>query len=280
MSPKEKVIISQKQTYCPSVSLDRIWEINRNDGYFHDYTVDEDLLYRKRHKIQIHNDLNIVALRTISGAGTLEIKNQSFMLMPDTVIFFKLQQPRKYYSNGLCWNFEWYEFKCDHVFFDLDKVYTCKRTKNEQQNTKKCKELIKEAKLHYASAIFLCNIFSWVDDRSYSGQKYADLMDKAIEYINKNYMNPQLSVNELSKYCDISVRLFRSEFKKHTNKTPIEYIIQFRIKTAQHLLTTTTLPIGEIAEKTGYNDPYIFSAAFKKQTSYSPSRFRQILTRT
>ena len=90
-------------------------------------------------------------------------------------------------------------------------------------------------------------------------------MDKAVEYINKNYMNPQLSVNGLSKYCDISVRLFRSEFKKHTNKTPIEYIIQFRIKTAQHLLTTTTLPIGEIMDPLNVlhaSNLRILSAAF------------------
>ena len=46
---------------------------------------------------------------------------------------------------------------------------------------------------------------------------------------------------------------------------------------AQELLTQGDLPIGEIAEKCGFENVYYFSAAFKKRVGLPPSEYRKRL---
>ena len=63
-------------------------------------------------------------------------------------------------------------------------------------------------------------------------------------------------------------------FKQQFGVSIHEYQTELRMRAAWGLLETTGLTIGEIAERTGYEEPTNFTAAFKKHFAVVPSQVR------
>ena len=99
-------------------------------------------------------------------------------------------------------------------------------------------------------------------------------VNKAKEFINNNYTNPDLSLSEVANYVNLSGNHLSTLFSQETEQTFKEYITSVRIDKAKELLKTTSLKSVEIADRVGYNDPHYFSTVFKKTTGFSPSRFK------
>ena len=85
-----------------------------------------------------------------------------------------------------------------------------------------------------------------------------------------------ITLEMLAEQFSISKQGLIKRFKKCTRKTPIEYLIFTRINLGKLLLRDTTLSIGEIAEKCGFENMYYFSNCFKSITKFSPSAYRKL----
>lgn len=80
------------------------------------------------------------------------------------------------------------------------------------------------------------------------------------------------------RYADISgygMSQFVRSFKDTTGKTPTKYVIDSKIAKAKEILTTTSLPMNQVASLCGYNDPLYFSRIFKKRVGVSPREYRR-----
>lgn len=84
-----------------------------------------------------------------------------------------------------------------------------------------------------------------------------------------------IAVAELAKEAGYSRSHFSRLFERLTGQTPERYAVHVRLSRASQLLTTTTLPVGEIAERLGYQDIYFFSQQFKKFKGMSPLAWRR-----
>jgi YesN/AraC family two-component response regulator len=58
--------------------------------------------------------------------------------------------------------------------------------------------------------------------------------------------------------------------------SPIDYFIKLKIHYACQLLSQSDMKIKEIADKTGYDDPYYFSRLFKQVMGKSPKEYRKV----
>lgn len=105
---------------------------------------------------------------------------------------------------------------------------------------------------------------------SSSGQRQALL---ALDYIQNNYMDPNLSLNSICSYLNISTSYFSTIFKEVTHETFMEVLIRTRMDKARELLENTTLKNYEIAEKVGFSDPHYFGISFKKATGKTPTEY-------
>lgn len=105
---------------------------------------------------------------------------------------------------------------------------------------------------------------------SSSGQRQAAM---ALDYIQKNYMNPDVSLNSICSYLNISTSYFSTIFKEVTGETFIEALVRTRMEKAKELLENTTLKNYEIAEKVGFSDPHYFGISFKKMTGKTPTEY-------
>ncbi len=100
-------------------------------------------------------------------------------------------------------------------------------------------------------------------------------VEQAKDYISTNYSYP-ITVEDVASYVGISRSyLFRS-FQSVQNQSPKEYLIEYRIKRARHLLRETSLSIASIAYSVGFENNLYFSKAFKSKMQMTPSEYRKI----
>lgn len=114
---------------------------------------------------------------------------------------------------------------------------------------------------------------SEVSSYDYPHQVYAC---HALEFIEHNY-DKNIKVNDIAEYIGISRSYLSNCFKKTLNTSPQEYLIRYRLDKAALLLHNTSLPMGEIAMKTGYHDPLAFSKVFKQVKGVSPKAYRSLI---
>jgi two-component system response regulator YesN len=100
------------------------------------------------------------------------------------------------------------------------------------------------------------------------------ITEKAIQYINDNYGNQELSVDVICGILNVSAAYFSTIFKKETGMGFVYYLTKVRMEQALRLLNTTSEKAYTIAGQVGYSEPNYFSYVFKKEYGMSPSKYR------
>ncbi|HWL13175.1 MAG TPA: AraC family transcriptional regulator [Ureibacillus sp.] len=106
---------------------------------------------------------------------------------------------------------------------------------------------------------------------------WVDSIQKAIDYIEQNLLDTDLSIEHIAKACNSSAFHFQRIFSILTEITVGDYIRRRRLTLAAQDLINTKDKIIDIAYKYGYETPESFSKAFRKQHSLSPKEARKKL---
>lgn len=99
-------------------------------------------------------------------------------------------------------------------------------------------------------------------------------LEMVAETIDEHYMMEH-SLDFLAKMACMSKSKLKTLFKKHYGMTITEYTQRRRIHVAKHLLMSTHLPIGHVAEAVGYRSHGRFSALFKKYVGVFPRDWKK-----
>lgn len=102
--------------------------------------------------------------------------------------------------------------------------------------------------------------------------KYSRLVKDIIQFISLNIYN-QLKVKDISEHFYLSETSLRNKFKKETNMTLQEFIINKKINESKIMLKSG-LSITEIASKLGFSDSAHFSKSFKSLTNITPKQYQ------
>jgi len=99
-------------------------------------------------------------------------------------------------------------------------------------------------------------------------------LKKAVLYIKQN-SHKKISVTELAKYCNISQSQLTRYFKAVFNKTPIQYINDYKLNRAKHMLMNMPqISVSVVAESFGFDDQQYFSRLFSKTFNETPTSYR------
>jgi len=101
---------------------------------------------------------------------------------------------------------------------------------------------------------------------------YADLSTIVI-YARKR-IGDGVTVRELARRAGMSLATLERCVHRHLKLTPRELLQRIRLNRARHLLTTSTLKVGEIALACGYESFSSFSRAFKQVHGCPPGAMR------
>lgn len=110
--------------------------------------------------------------------------------------------------------------------------------------------------------------------RTKSMNQYSPAIRKVLNYIDFN-LNLPLTLETLADKYELSIPYLSTLFKKEVGLTIISYINKQRIETACKLLSSTNMSIQDISATVGILDSNYFTRLFKKETGYSPRKYRQ-----
>lgn len=95
----------------------------------------------------------------------------------------------------------------------------------------------------------------------------------AKKYIEDHAANVKIA--EVADYIGISRYYLSHLFSDKLKMSPKEYLMNCRMEQAVHALRFTSSSINDIALSCGYENPLIFSKAFKKRFGMSPRSYRK-----
>ena len=99
-------------------------------------------------------------------------------------------------------------------------------------------------------------------------------IQQAREIISESYKE-ELNPVEIASRVGMSYSNFRKQFKYYTGLSPVQYIIQLRIREAKSLLYQTNKSVKMIASEIGFKSSYYFVRLFKGKIGVTPGAFRQ-----
>ena len=83
------------------------------------------------------------------------------------------------------------------------------------------------------------------------------------------------TVAEMAEQVGISPQHFYKVSARFSGYKPVKMVTRLRMQQAQEYLISSDYMIKSIAHLLGYSDSFSFSAAFKRDTGYSPKQFRE-----
>ena len=149
----------------------------------------------------------------------------------------------------------------ERIFSEMENTYLLK----PPYYTETCAALL----LHFLAAAGR--------QKQYEMQELNIRSRKNIEMVCKHmhtHYDKQFSISFYAEMCHLSVSRFAHIFKEHTGLTPKAYMLNIKISVAKNLLTSTDLPITDIATIIGIEDANYFSRMVRKHTGHSPKHFR------
>ncbi|WP_179957837.1 ATP-binding protein [Exilibacterium tricleocarpae] len=93
--------------------------------------------------------------------------------------------------------------------------------------------------------------------------------------IEDNYTDINTTVEKLARCLHISPGHLLDKLKALIGKGPKEFLNEYRINKAKHLLLTAPLSIADIAEAVGFKNHRHFSTSFKRITRTTPTAYRK-----
>ena len=100
-------------------------------------------------------------------------------------------------------------------------------------------------------------------------------VQRAMDWLQANYREPDLKVDQLCQSFGRSSTALRSRFKQETGYTPHEYVLHRRIEEARRELLETDKDVTNIAHGLGFSSSQYFATVFRRQTGLTPSAFRE-----
>jgi len=95
----------------------------------------------------------------------------------------------------------------------------------------------------------------------------------AIDFIKK-HIQENINLKDLSNKACMSTTSFYRYFKRELGMSPIEYILNEKIKYAKKLLSNPNIHINEVSYATGFEDCNYFIRLFKKYEGVTPKQYQ------
>ena len=227
----------------------------------------------------------------IAGTGYYEVHGNRYQLEAgDTFILYPDTEVKYYADQEKPWEYTWVGFEgadagilIGATDFSPERPLIRKGTLPDPEIRRQLQKIYEVKGSDYESAAAMTGaLYTLLSVFLHYAVKKEPIRDvqmmyvrKAQDYIQLNYSYP-ITIEDVASYVGISRSyLFRS-FQVCLKQSPKEYLTDFRIQKARHLLRETSLSIAAIAYSVGFENNLYFSKAFKSRTHMSPSAYREV----
>ena len=164
-------------------------------------------------------------------------------------------------------------FECENTFTSV-KVLSVKRDLGDYFEKLASLYASKSAGYYYKGAVILNAILGFfeADGVCFGNEGTASEIKKLID---DSFTSGDFCINDIAVHFNFSEVYARRIFKDEYGIAPKEYLQNARINYACFLLSLGVFSVGEVAQKSGFNDEKYFSSAFKKEKGVSPSEYKE-----
>ena len=209
-----------------------------------------------------------------SGNGTYRIEEKAYPVCAGQLFIIKPYVQAFYQADAKNpWHYAWIAFETtldvDYLF--QRPVIESTRVRNIFESICECDSLHISKEFAITGKIF--ELFSVLGEQQIMpGEGMPPYILKAISYIEANYVMP-ISISRLAEDLNLDRSYFSAAFKRATNKSPQEYIVDFRLEKAAELMDERGYRPGEAGQSVGYRDIFNFSRMFKRRYGVSPTEY-------
>lgn len=143
----------------------------------------------------------------------------------------------------------------------------------EAINLKHATGAINESFADLASAIRA--FFAQIKNLSGVKDNLSTNIRKALDIMEREYCNPDISIEYIAKKIYINPNYFSQLFSKEMGESFTDYLGKIRVEKAKKLLSRPDGKIKDISCAVGISDPHYFGIWFKELTGLSPSQYRK-----
>ncbi|TDP92266.1 AraC-like DNA-binding protein [Halanaerobium saccharolyticum] len=223
------------------------------------------------------------------GKGIFEVdgkkfelkRGEGFVIWPHLLSYYQADKNNP-------WQYSWIGFtglKAEDYLKEagITKAKPFFRTQNSEKTSTIFNEMTETGNLKKSKEIKLMGLlylfFSELIENSDRQQKNnknlkQEYLKKAVKYIDRNYSRPDLKVSDVASYLNLNRSYLWQLFNELLDKSPQQYLIEFRMEKAALLLENYDLKVRSAALSVGYEDPFNFSKIFKKVMGKSPSHYK------
>lgn len=247
----------------------------------------------------IARDCRIIYI--ISGSGIFECKNIRYSLSPGTLLYYPYGVEYKFSSDN--------EMLLYTINFDFDCLNTHLHVMtpsfvSEHKNDSEIKSIPENLNDHFNDVIYIQNAMKTKDllDSIYvesleNNDAYCEIQSSLLRciiiYIYRNQFlipevsplvssikhlindHPEVNNNFVAKQLGYHPYYLNEIFKKHEGITLHQYIIGQRLSKAYELITSSRLPISEIASVCGFCSQSYFTTSFTSRFNITPTLLRK-----
>jgi len=136
-------------------------------------------------------------------------------------------------------------------------------------------ELIARARMYVSETKHaLCQMAETAIRLMTVGNSEKTIENKVIEYIEEN-IDQEMTRESMAEMVFLNPDYLARIFKKKTNTSIGNYILEKRVELAKMYLEKTDEPVNLVAVKCGYDNFSYFAKVFKGKTSYTPKDYRK-----
>lgn len=212
----------------------------------------------------------------VSGKGTFTVNEKVYSLTQGDIFIIRPYEYITYKAdNDLPWHYRWVGFTCNldrHTDFlnrdviNIPEVDYLFRQMVQSDSFKNNREVYTYAKI--------LELFALINEKtSPNNNKQDALVDKAINFLENNFSNPNLRITELADTLHTNRSHLSTIFKKDTRLSPQQYLQNIRLNHAKSLLGESKWTIDEVAFRCGYKSSFHFSKMFKQAFGIAPSLY-------
>lgn len=264
----------------------------------------EALVYQEDHEAVFYNNLHqheeIQISYIIQGSGSLIVGDTISDFKPDDILVIGEHIPHVFRSDpnasskSVMYTLFFTKKSFGKDFFNLTDLVDVQRFFEESEYGMKIKANTKTYKLfnslkqqnkmeRIATLLYLLNALIHTEKQALSSfvskQKYTDdegkRMNDVFQFAMDHYQK-RITLDEVAKRAFMSKNAFCRYFKKRTNKTFFQFLIEIRIEQACKLLCQEQdRPISVISELCGFPNIANFNRKFKELKGFAPTQYRQ-----
>src|SRR5699024_7502821 len=105
-----------------------------------------------------------------------------------------------------------------------------------------------------------------------SFSKVEEKLRPLIKWLNKHYVDPGVSLDQMAEIVQVSPQRLNSLFHMRFGSSPYAYLIQLRLRKAKEILTQDeAITVVETAKLVGFRAASHFVATFRKSEQMTPA---------